>query len=133
MKNETKSKIWSAVIAAAVSLLTSIAQIFSQAMNSELMKFIEWLLCRNVHFTVTSAFRTKAQNDSCNGSVNSQHLTGDAIDLKPISFSIGDFISLIKSSPFMFDQLIKYRTFVHISFARGRKPRQMELNFTDRK
>lgn len=29
MKNETKSKIWSAVIAAAVSLLTSIAQIFS--------------------------------------------------------------------------------------------------------
>lgn len=29
MKNETKSKIWSAIIAAAVSLLTSIAQIFS--------------------------------------------------------------------------------------------------------
>lgn len=29
MKSETKSKIWSAIIAAAVSLLTSIAQIFS--------------------------------------------------------------------------------------------------------
>lgn len=29
MKSETKSKIWSAVIAAAVSLLTSISQIFS--------------------------------------------------------------------------------------------------------
>lgn len=29
MKNEVKSKIWAAVIAAAVSLLTSIAQIFS--------------------------------------------------------------------------------------------------------
>jgi hypothetical protein len=29
MKSETKSKIWAAVIAAAVSLLTSIAQIFS--------------------------------------------------------------------------------------------------------
>jgi hypothetical protein len=29
MKNETKTKIWSAIIAAAVSLLTSIAQIFS--------------------------------------------------------------------------------------------------------
>lgn len=28
-KSETKSKIWSAIIAAAVSLLTSIAQIFS--------------------------------------------------------------------------------------------------------
>lgn len=97
------------------------------------MNFVEWLLRRNVHFTVTSAFRTKEQNDACNGSSNSQHLTGDAIDLKPVGSSVDDFISLVKSSPFMFDQLIKYRTFVHISFARGRKPRQMELNFTNRK
>lgn len=102
-------------------------------MNSELMKFVEWLLRRNVHFTVTSAFRTKEQNDACNGSANSQHLTGDAVDLKPVGLSVDDFISLVKNSPFMFDQLIKYRTFVHVSFARGRKPRQMELNFTDRK
>lgn len=97
------------------------------------MNFVEWLLRRNVHFTVTSAFRTKEQNDACNGSSNSQHLTGDAIDLKPAGSSVDDFISLIKNSPFMFDQLIKYRTFVHISFARGRKPRQMELDFTNRK
>lgn len=97
------------------------------------MNFVEWLLRRNVHFTVTSAFRTKEQNDACNGSSNSQHLTGDAIDLKPVGSSVDDFISLVKNSPFMFDQLIKYRTFVHISFARGRKPRQMELNFTNRK
>lgn len=97
------------------------------------MNFVEWLLRRNVHFTVTSAFRTKEQNDACNGSSNSQHLTGDAIDLKPVGSSVDDFISLVKKSPFMFDQLIKYRTFVHISFARGRKPRQMELDFTNRK
>ena len=102
-------------------------------MNPVLMNFIEWLLRRNIHFTVTSALRTVEQNAECNGSSNSQHLTGDAIDLKPIGFSIDDFISLVKSSPFTFDQLIKYRTFIHISFARGRKPRQMELNFTDRK
>ena len=101
-------------------------------MNSELMKFVEWLLRRNVHFTVTSAFRTKEQNDACNGSATSQHLTGDAIDLKPVDFSVDAFISLVKNSPFTFDQLIKYRTFVHVSFARGRKPRQMELNFTNR-
>ena len=97
------------------------------------MRFIEWLLRRNVHFAVTSAFRTKEQNDACNGSKNSQHLTGDAVDLQPLSFSVDAFISEIKKSPFKFDQLIKYRTFVHISFARGRKPRQMELNFTSRK
>lgn len=102
-------------------------------MNQELMKFVEWLLRQNVHFTLTSAFRTEAENDACNGSKNSQHLTGDAIDLKPVDFSVDDFILKIKGSPFIFDQLIKYRTFVHISFARGRKPRQMELNFTDRK
>ena len=102
-------------------------------MNSVLMKFVEWLLCQNIHFTVTSAFRTKEQNATCNGSRNSQHLTGDAIDLKPLELSVDEFISMIKDSPFKFDQLIKYRTFVHVSFARSRKPRQMELNFADRK
>lgn len=102
-------------------------------MNPELMNFIEWLLRRNIHFVVTSAFRTKEQNDACNGSKNSQHLTGDAVDLQPLSFSVDTFISEIKSSSFKFDQLIKYRHIIHISFARGRKPRQMELNFTDRK
>lgn len=102
-------------------------------MNPELMNFIEWLLRRNIHFIVTSAFRTKEQNDACNGSKNSQHLTGDAIDIQPLSLSVDTFISEIKGSSFNFDQLIKYRNFVHISFTRGRKPRQMELNFTDRK
>jgi hypothetical protein len=102
-------------------------------MNPKLMQFVEWLLRWNVHFSVTSARRTKKQNDACNGSANSQHLTGDAVDLKPLDISVDDFIFKIKLSGFEFDQLIKYRTFVHVSFARGRKPRQMELNFTDRK
>ena len=102
-------------------------------MNSELMKFIEWLLRRNIHFSVTSSLRTVAQNEACNGSKTSQHLTGDAIDLAPVDFPMGVFFSVIEGSPFEFDQLIRYRTFVHISFARGCKPRQMKLDFTDRK
>jgi hypothetical protein len=102
-------------------------------MNAKLMKFIEWLLRNNVKFTVTSAFRTEAENEACGGSKNSQHLTGDAIDLKPLDFSLDNFILKIKNSGFEFDQLIKYRTFVHISFTRLRKPRLMELDFTDRK
>lgn len=102
-------------------------------MNSELMFFVEWLLRNNVKFTVTSAFRTSFENELCGGSKNSQHLTGDAIDLKPLDFSIDDFILIIKKSGIQFDQLIKYRTFIHISFARARKPRLMELDFTDRK
>lgn len=102
-------------------------------MNPELINFIEWLLRRNIHFSVTSALRTVAQNEACNGSKNSQHLTGDAIDLAPVDFPIGVFYSMVEDSPFEFDQLIRYRTFIHISFARGRKPRQMKLDFTDRK
>lgn len=102
-------------------------------MNPELMNFIEWLLRRNIHFAVTSSLRTVAQNDACNGAKNSQHLTGDAVDLTPVDLSIGVFYSMIEGSPFQFDQIIRYRTFVHVSFARGRKPRQMKLNFTDRK
>jgi hypothetical protein len=102
-------------------------------MNPELMNFIEWLLRRNIHFSVTSSLRTVAQNEACNGSKTSQHLTGDAIDLAPVDFSIGVFYSVVEGSPFKFDQLIRYRTFIHISFARGRKPRQMKLDFTDRK
>lgn len=102
-------------------------------MNPLLMRFVEWLLRRNVHFTVTSAFRTEEQNNACNGSKTSQHLTGDAIDLKPVDLSVDAFVSLVKDSPFKFDQLIKYRTFIHVSFVRGSNPRQMELNFTHKK
>lgn len=102
-------------------------------MNPELMKFVEWLLCRNIHFSVTSSLRTVAQNNACNGSKTSQHLTGDAIDLAPVDYSIGVFFSMIEGSPFEFDQLIRYRTFIHVSFARGRNPRRMKLDFTDRK
>lgn len=96
------------------------------------MKLIEWLLRWNIHFSVTSALRTKEENEACGGSANSQHLTGDAVDLKPLDCSVDDFILKLKNSGFEFDQLIKYRTFVHVSFARFRKPRRMELNFTDR-
>lgn len=102
-------------------------------MNAELMKFIGWLLRNNVKFAVTSALRSISENEACGGSNNSQHLTGDAVDLKPLDSSVDGFILKIKNSGFVFDQLIKYRTFVHISFARGRKSRQMELDFTDRK
>ena len=62
-------------------------------MNPELMKFVEWLLRQNIHFTVTSAFRTEEQNNACNGVKTSQHLTGDAIDLKPVNLSVDAFIS----------------------------------------
>lgn len=102
-------------------------------MNPELMKFVEWLLRSNIHFIVTSAFRTFEENEACGGSKTSQHLTGDAIDLAPYGFPVDDFILKIKKSGFKFDQLIQYRNFVHVSFSRARKPRQMELNFINKR
>lgn len=107
-------------------------------MNPLLMKFIEMLLKFNIHFTVTSAFRTPAQNLACGGAENSQHLTGDAIDIIFSDYTPDEFISRYlydKNSlrSLGIDQMIKYRTFIHFSFPRGRAPRQMVLDFTDRK
>lgn len=74
----------------------------------------------NAHFTVTSARRTPEQNKACNGAPNSQHLIGEAVDIKPYGSTgfnkllemIHDYSDHVSS----FDQLIIYSTFIHISF-----------------
>lgn len=84
------------------------------------MYFLEYLLCSNTHFTVTSAKRTPEQNKACNGAPNSQHLVGEAIDIKPYgSTSFNKLLEMIHAysehvSPF--DQLIIYSSFIHVSF-----------------
>uniref|UniRef100_A0AAU8AUE8 Peptidase n=1 Tax=Dulem virus 238 TaxID=3145715 RepID=A0AAU8AUE8_9VIRU len=96
---------------------------FSWAMNVSLMSFIETLLENNYHFTVTSAKRTFEQNFLCKGSSNSQHLVGEAIDIKPYGFtSYNMLLTFIKDNyqgqkSFSYDQLILYPTFIHISFS----------------
>lgn len=77
----------------------------------------------NYHFTVTSAKRTIEQNTMCKGSRNSQHLIGEAIDIKPYgSTSYNMLLMFIKDNyqgqlKFTYDQLILYPTFIHISFS----------------
>lgn len=89
-------------------------------MNDTLMHFFEYLLFSNVHFSVTSARRTPEQNKACNGAPNSQHLVGEAVDIKP--YGSTTFNELLEKIHFFsdniwpFDQLIIYPTFVHISF-----------------
>ena len=89
-------------------------------MNYTLMHFLEYLLYSNVHFSVTSARRTPEQNKACNGAPNSQHLVGEAIDIKPYgSTSFGKLLEMIHSYSdnfLLFDQLIIYPTFIHVSF-----------------
>ena len=89
-------------------------------MNYSLMHFLEYLLFSNAHFTVTSARRTAEQNKACNGAPNSQHLIGEAIDIKPYgSTNFNKLLEMIHTysehvSPF--DQLIIYPSFIHVSF-----------------
>ena len=89
-------------------------------MNYSLLHLLEYLLFFNTHITITSARRTPEQNKACNGAPNSQHLSGEAIDIKPYgSTSFNKLLEMIHTysdqvSPF--DQLIVYPSFIHVSF-----------------
>lgn len=95
-------------------------------MNYSLMHFLEHLLYANVHFIITSARRTPEQNMACGGVSTSQHLTGEAIDLRPYGSTtynqLLEYIHSYSDNVHVFDQLILYPTFIHISFgARNRR------------
>lgn len=99
-------------------------------MNSTLMDFLEHLLCYNLHFSVTSALRSVRENEAAGGALNSQHLLGEAIDIKPYgSTTYGrllDHIHNYSDNVHVFDQLILYPTFIHISF--GRRDRRQVID-----
>lgn len=99
-------------------------------MNNALMDFLEHLLCFNLHFTITSAKRSIAENMAAGGASNSQHLFGEAIDMKPYgSTSYNRLLEHIYSYSdnfYVFDQLILYPTFIHVSF--GRRNRRQVID-----
>lgn len=89
-------------------------------MNDALMDFLELLLCFNLHITITSAKRSIVENKSAGGVPYSQHLFGEAIDIKPYGSTsynrLLEFIYNYSDHTHTFDQLILYPTFIHISF-----------------
>lgn len=99
-------------------------------MNSTLMDFLDHLLSFNLHFTITSAKRSIADNVAVGGAPKSQHLFGEAIDIKPYgSTTYGQLLEHIHSysdNVHVFDQLILYPTFIHISF--GKRNRHQVIN-----
>lgn len=102
-------------------------------MNYALMHFLEYLLCSNVHFAITSARRTPEQNKACNGSPTSQHLVGEAIDIKPHGSTTYDqllkHIHNFSDGFHVFDQLILYPTFIHISFGCRNRHQVIDKNY----
>lgn len=89
-------------------------------MNDSLMDFLGHLLCFNLHFTITSAKRSILENRAAHGASHSQHLAGEAIDLKPYGSTsynrLLEHIHNYSDNVHVFDQLILYPTFIHISF-----------------
>lgn len=84
------------------------------------MHFLAHLLCLNLHFSITSAKRSIAENNAAGGVPNSQHLVGEAVDIKPYGSTTYDrlleHIHDYSDNVHVFDQLILYPTFIHISF-----------------
>lgn len=102
-------------------------------MNILLMSFLENLLENNFHFTITSAKRTLEQNRECKGASNSQHLVGEAIDIKPYdSTSYNTLLTFIKDNyqgqnSYSYDQLVLYPNFIHISFSKRMRCQTIDM------
>ena len=99
-------------------------------MNDTLMDFLDQLLSFNLHFTITSACRSVLENKAAGGASNSQHLLGEAIDIKPYGSTtynrLLDHIHSYSDNTHVFDQLILYPTFIHISF--GKRNRRQVID-----
>lgn len=95
-------------------------------MNLGLLLFLDGLLRRNFHFTITSAFRTEEQNKSAGGVPNSQHLKGEAIDFKPYGSTTYDELLSYIMDNVAYDQFITYDGFMHISFSSKNRYQHIE-------
>lgn len=80
------------------------------------MEIVRTLL-GNRPIRVNSAFRTIKVNRLVGGSNTSDHITGYAVDFAPSNISIETAARILRNSALHFDQLIQYKTYLHISFA----------------
>ena len=95
-------------------------------MNPALLLFLDDLLQLNFHFTVTSALRTEEQNKAAGGVPSSQHLKGEAIDIKPYgTTTYNQLLSYIMDNV-AYDQFITYNGFMHISFSSRNRHQHIE-------
>lgn len=65
--------------------------------------------------TISSGYRCKKLNELVGGSPTSQHVTGEAADIKIATMRPLDVAQLIYDLRLPYDQLILYPTWVHVS------------------
>ena len=82
---------------------------------------------------VNSGYRCAKHNLECGGVKGSQHLCGEAADIAPVEVAgqardeaLNDLVNVIKMHG-VFDQLIVYPTFVHVSYKRNGANRHQVL------
>jgi zinc D-Ala-D-Ala carboxypeptidase len=92
-------------------------------------KVLEPLIDKGFKFTINSGYRSPALNKAIGGAKNSQHVLGQAADLKPIGLTVEQFYQSIIKSGVQFDQIIQeFDSWVHVSFATP--PRNQKLRAT---
>lgn len=106
----------------------------------ELLKLIVYCLqplreALNLPIIITSGYRSKALNDKLKGSSTSQHLNGQAADIKIIGLTQRDLFYRIQRTDIEYDQLIweQDTNCVHISYNYGKNRNQTLIRGYDLK
>ena len=94
------------------------------------------LLSRFEGMEITSGYRSYSVNRAAGGVPNSQHTKGQAVDLwyiaddKDVEQSVREVYQWVIDN-LIFDQLIVYDTFVHISYTSRRRNRMQVLKYAE--
>lgn len=81
---------------------------------------------------ITSGFRSAAVNKAIRGSITSQHMKGEAVDLKVKGFTAPELLEIMVNLGLPFDQVIQYDPerggHVHVSYTTRRANRGQKLH-----
>jgi uncharacterized protein YcbK (DUF882 family) len=90
---------------------------------------LEPIIKNGFHITINSGYRCSEVNKQVNGAINSQHTKGQAADIA--NKELKELFEYIKNN-LRYDQLIIYKTFLHVSYNEEKNRRQI-LDYTKTK